>query len=176
MMLRNLFLLILPLVLAGCSGGFNPDNWGFSSPDIDPNERSYAAATDPIALRIAESADKAATALQDLARVEQTRRPPAPENPMANAPDDMQQLVTIEWVGGAEALIRNLSARLNYDVVVVGAAPSVPVIVRINQQARPLVEALRSTGEQATEWLDLVVDPALRRIEIRYKIAEPTRS
>ncbi|HCM83684.1 MAG TPA: DotD/TraH family lipoprotein [Alphaproteobacteria bacterium] len=177
MTLRNFFLLAMVLTLGACaSKDFNWDWASSGSSDANPNERAYAAETDPVALRIAESADKASAALQDLARVEKTRRPPAPEPAITSAPDEMQQLVTVEWVGGAEALIRNLAARLNYDVVVVGAHPKVPVVVRVRQENRTIVEALRTIGEQATEFMDLVVNPAARSMEIRYKIPEPTRS
>lgn len=178
MTLRYGLILALALTLSACSGkDFSWDSMTSSQQsDVDPNERAYAAETDPIALRIAESADKASAALQDLARVEKTRRPPKPEPAIASAPDEMQQLVTVEWVGGAESLVRNLAGRLNYDVVVVGAQPKVPVVVRVVQRDRTIVEALRSIGEQATEYLDLVVNTPARSIEIRYKIPEPTRS
>lgn len=176
--MRNLLILAMLFTLGACANGdFGWDSMTSSTPtDVDPNERAYAAATDPIALRIAESADKAATALQDLARVEKTRRPPKPEPAITAAPDELQQRVTIEWVGGAEALVRNLAGRLNYDVTVVGGAPVAPVVVRVNQNERTIIEALRTIGEQGTEYMDLVVNPPARSIEIRYKIPEPTRS
>lgn len=160
------------LVLTGCDA---VRDWGHG-PDVDPNEKAYVAATDPIALRIAESADKAASALQDLARVEQTRRPPLPEPPTLASNEELNNLVTIDWTGGAEELVRNLASRLKYDVVVTGSAPIVPVVVNIHQRDRSVVEALRNIGEQATEFMDLVVDPQLHKIEVRYKKAEPTRS
>lgn len=177
MKLRNCMILAIALTLGACANqDFNWSTFSSSTPDVDPNERSYAAETDPVTLRIAESADKAASALQDLARVEKTRRPPAPEPGTANAPDELQQPIRIDWVGGAENLVRNLASRLNYDVVVVGSTPKVPVIVRVNQQDRPIIDALRTIGDQATEYLDLVVDPAAHKMEIRYKTPEPTRS
>lgn len=167
------------LLLAGglpaCETLDGVQNWSIRS-DVDPNEKAYAASNDPIALRIAESADKAATALQDLARVEQTRRPPAPEPAMLSATDDLQAPITIDWVGGAEELVRNLAARLKYDVVVTGTRPPVPVVVQIRQQDRSTVEALRNTGDQATQYMDLVVNPTTRKIEIRYKLPEATQS
>jgi defect-in-organelle-trafficking protein DotD len=167
---RNLCLIF---VCAACSGNSWSGTW---QQDVDPNEAAMAAATDPIALRIAESADRAATALQDLARVEQTRRPAAPEPANLNTVDELQQRVTIDWVGGAEPLVRNIAQRLQYDVVVVGAPPPVPVVVEIRQNERTVVEALRNIGEQATQYIDLVVNTQARKIEIRYKLAEATQS
>lgn len=147
------------------------ENWQSGDP-----EHAMVAATDPIALRIAESADKAATALQDLARVEQTRRPPAPEPPAIAAPNELYTPVTIDWVGAAEPLIRNIADRLKYDVVVVGSVPTVPVVVQIHQRDRAVLEALRNIGDQATQFMDLVVDPRNQKIEIRYLRPEPTQS
>ena len=139
-------------------------------------EHAMAAATDPIALRIAESADKAATALQDLARVEQTRRPPAPEPAAVPSPNELHTTVTIDWVGAAEPLVRNIASRLKYDVMTIGTPPPVPVIVQIHQRDREVLEALRNIGDQAAQNIDLVVDPQNHKIEIRYLRAEPTQS
>ena len=167
--------LVLAAGLAACETIGSAQDWDLHS-NANPNGKALVAANDPISLRIAESADKAATALQDLARVEQTRRPPTPESAAMPSSDDLQAPITIDWVGGAEELIRNLAARLKYDVVVVGAAPSVPVVVQIHQQNRASLEALRSIGEQGTQFMDLIVNPQSRKIEIHYKIAEPTQS
>lgn len=146
------------------------------NPGADPNENAMVAANDPVALRLAESADKAAAALQDLARVEQTRRPPAPEPADVPATDELNAPITIDWVGGAEELVRNIAGRLKYDVVVVGSVPPVPVVVQIHQRDRSTVEALRNIGDQATQYLDLIVDSPAHKIEIHYKIPEPTQS
>jgi hypothetical protein len=166
--------LALPALMVGLSAceNFNFDNFG----DDGGGQKSLVAATDPVALRIAESADKAATALQDLARVEQTRRPPIPEPPSVSANSELQNLVTIDWVGGAEELVRNLAVRLKYDVVVTGTVPNVPVIVQIHQRDRTVLEALRNIGEQATQYVDIVVDSQQHKIELRYKTPEPTQS
>jgi len=139
-------------------------------------ETALAANNDPVALRIAESADKASAALRDLARVEQTRRPPAPEPAAIGGDNELNSLITIDWVGGAEELVRNLGTKLKYDVVVTGVAPNVPVIVQIHQRDRTIVEALRNIGDQATQYIDLVVDSRAHKIEVRYKVPEPTQS
>lgn len=144
--------------------------------DASVMERGMVAASDPIALRIAESADKAALALQDLARVEQTRRPPTPEPPPVAGPSELHTQLTIDWVGPAEPLVRNIASRLKYDVVVTGTTPAVPVVVQIHQRDREVLEALRNIGEQATASLDLVVDPVSKKIEIRYIRPEATQS
>lgn len=170
---RMMVLLAAAGALAACETV--QQTWDGFSTDVSPGDRAQAAAMDPVALRIAESADKASAALQDLARVEETRRPPAPEPPTTSN-DELNALVTIDWTGGAEELVRNLSVRLKYDVVVVGNTPVVPVVVNIHQRDRTVLEALRNIGEQATEFLDLAVDPQNHKIEIRYKAPEPTRS
>ena len=138
-----------------------------------PSERALVADNDPIALRIAESADKASSALQDLARVEQTKTPPKPEPGIRYAPADLQRNVTVSWTGPAESLLQNLAQQLNYRFVVIGMQPKVPVIVRIEQRDRPVLDALRSIGDQATQFIDLQVDPAGRRIDLKYKVADP---
>ena len=178
MIRRFLSIMVTTLALSACAAnsGDSGGLWDLPSLNNRTDEQAYAAASDPVALRIAEAADKAATALQDLARVEQTRRPPMPEPATSGAPDELQGAVTVNWVGDAEPLVRNLATRLNYDVSTYGTKPVVPVIVRVNQQNRPLVEALQTIGEQGTEFLDLIVDPVGARIEIHYKLPEATRS
>lgn len=138
-----------------------------------PPEKGLVADTDPIALRIAESADKASAALQDLAKVEQTKTPPKPEPTIRYAPPELNRNVTISWVGPAESLVQNIAQQIDYRVVTIGTQPKVPVVVRIEQRDRPVLDALRSIGEQATQMIDLQVDPAARRIDIKYKAADP---
>ena len=142
----------------------------------DSSEHAMVANPDPIALRLAESADKASTALQDLARVETTRRPPAPEPANIAGPSELHTPVSIDWVGGAEPLIRSIAARLKYDVITTGTVPVVPVVVQVHQRNREVLEALRNIGDQTSAYMDLVVDPQSRRIEIRYLRPEPTQS
>jgi hypothetical protein len=49
-----------------------------------------------------------------------------------------------------------------------GAEPPVPIVVQIHQRDREVLEALRNIGDQATQNMDLVVDPQNHRIEIHY--------
>ncbi len=140
--------------------------------NFNSGERAYAAATDPIALRIAEAADKAAAALSDLSRVEQAKHPAAPVPNSAGLPAELAMPVDVSWIGNAEPILRDLGARMNYRVTSFNAQPKTPVIVRLEYKERPMVDVLRDIGEQATEVMDLVVDPPSRRLEIHYKIAK----
>jgi len=166
----------ITLILLGLSGTLSACEAFKDFTGGPQGETALAANNDPVALRIAESADKASAALQDLARVEQTRRPPVPEPAAISAANELNSPITIDWVGGAEELVRNLAVKLKYDVIVTGTRPDVPVIVQIHQRDRTVLEALRNIGEQATQYIDLVVDSRAHKIEVRYKAPEPTQS
>lgn len=144
--------LIAPL--AGC------ENW--------EGERSLAARTDPVSLRLAEAADKASAALQSLARMEQSQKPIAPESVIGNAPADLQTRVTVDWNGPIEPLLQNLASQAHYRFIKVGKTPAVPVIVRMNVRDRPVVEQLQSASLQATGSTDIIVNALTKTIELHY--------
>ncbi len=158
--MRHIILLPLLLALVACA---NPNA-------RRPPPTPTLAAADSVSLRIAEAANKAATALQTISRVEQTRTPPMPTafDDVASAPSALQTPTTIRWSGPAEQIAELLAMRAGYSYRTLGSRPPVPVVVNIDAYEQPLVHVLRDVGLQITNQGDLTVDPNRNAIEIRY--------
>ncbi len=131
-------------------------------------ERPRVTAPDPVEERLADAADQAAGALQTLAAIEQARTPTAPVPSVANAPAELRRLVTIDWVGPIAPIAERLAERAGYSFNTIGDAPTVPIVVTLRIQDRPLIDVLRDIGLQAGNRASLAVDANLRRVEVRY--------
>jgi defect-in-organelle-trafficking protein DotD len=143
-------------VLTACEG-FLPQN----------NEKSLVAESDPVSLRLADAAEKASTALQNLARMEQNQKPPVPPPP-TNAPAELNRHVTVYWTGPVEQLVKKLAQKIGYDYTLNGKPPAVPVIVAIDVIDRPIIDVFRTAGDQVTNRADIMVDVPRRMVELRY--------
>lgn len=126
------------------------------------------ASPDRVSLMLAESADKAANALQTLAAVEQASSPGVRVAPIADAPPELARAITVNWVGPADAIIKTLADRAGYGFLTMGNAPPVPLVVNIDAVNQPVVDILRDIGLQMGERANLRVDASRRMIELHY--------
>lgn len=161
----RVFALLLPLALLGLSGC---EGMGVSSskPVV---ATAVVAPADPAALRLAAAAEKAASALDDIARVETVRGPAAPAEDFSGAPQELLQPVTLRWSGPIEQVARLLAARAGYRFITLGKAPATPIVINLDVFDKPLLKVLRDVGIQAGERADLKVDPAARQVEVMYR-------
>jgi defect in organelle trafficking protein DotD len=136
--------------------------------DRSPGMMPMVAAPDTVTLRLAEASERAANALDNIARVEQTRNPPPAANDFAGAPPNLVQPITLTWTGPIETIVKILSERIGYSYMTVGNRPPVPVVVTIDVYEKPLVAVLQDVGFQATNRVDLVLDGERQIIELRY--------
>lgn len=121
-----------------------------------------------VTMRLAQAADRAATALDTLAAVEQVRTPTDLPPLAANAPLELRRSVTVNWIGPVEPLARQLADRASYRFVQTGNTPETPVIVSINVQHQPVIETLRDVGLQLGSRAQLRVDAEQRIVELNY--------
>lgn len=131
-------------------------------------DQQLVAEPDPVALRLAAAADRASTALQTLASVEQARNPSVAIQAVPHAPQELRRTVSVNWVGPIEPLLLSLSDRAGYQLQVNGDKPPVPVVVSIQAREKSVVDVLRDLGLQAGRRADVVVDPARRIVELNY--------
>lgn len=144
------------LALAACSMG-------------NPIERpQIVASPDAVSLRLAEAADKASTALQTLAAVEQARTPGVSVGPVSGAPPELRRAMTVNWTGPVEPLAKKLADRAGYGFLVLGSMPPVPLVVAIDAENRPVVDILRDIGLQLGLRADVKVDAGRKMVEIHY--------
>lgn len=159
---RHIFVMLTlcaALFATACSPGFNVQS---------ERRPQIAAAPDKATMMLAEAADKASLAAETLAAVEQARTPEAAITPVSNVPPKLNRAITINWVGPVEPITRQLADRSSYNFLVVGNAPPVPVVVSLDIENLPIVDALRSIGLQLGPRADVKVDANREVIEIHY--------
>jgi len=117
---------------------------------------------------LAEAADKASNALETLAAVEQNRSPGVSVQPIHNAPNELRRAITLRWAGPVEQVTRLLADRASYSFVTIGSKPPVPLVVNIDAENQPVVEALRDVGLQLGTRADIKVDSTRQIVELHY--------
>ena len=131
-------------------------------------DQQLVAEPDPVALRLAAAVDRASTALQTLASVEQARNPGVSIQAAPSAPKELRQAVSVDWVGPVEALAQSLADRAGYQLQVNGDRPPVPVVVSVQAREKSVIEVLRDLGLQVGRRAEIVVDPDRRIVELNY--------
>jgi defect-in-organelle-trafficking protein DotD len=131
-------------------------------------DQQLVAEPDPVALRLASAVDRASTALQTLASVEQARNPGVPLQVPSDVPQELRRTISVDWVGPVEPLMRRLADRAGYQMQINGDKPSVPIVVSVQAQEKSVVEVLRDVGLQAGRRADVAVDPDRRIVELNY--------
>lgn len=135
------------------------------------NTKVVPVATEPdlVSLRIAQAAEKASAAMDTIAGIEQYRAPKMPEPiDYSTAPAELQELITVKWVGPIDQMLSALASRAGMRFNSVGHMPSSPVTVTIDVYQKPLIEVLHDVGLQAGRRADVSVDSATSLVEIRY--------
>lgn len=117
---------------------------------------------------LAQAADRASTALETLAAVEQARTPAVAVGPIPDAPAELQRAITVNWVGPVEPITKTLADRAGYMFQTLGTLPPVPLVVSIDVENTPVIDVLRSIGLQLGSRADVRVDAARRMVEIHY--------
>ncbi len=154
----NLSILVLStLALSACADG-----------PIRVKDPQLVATPDKVDAMLAQAADKASSALETLAAVEQKRTPSASIAPVQGAPPELMRAITINWIGPADQIVYTLANRAGYKFQALGELPSTPVVVSIDVTNQPLIEVLRSIGLQLGARADIRVDSAAQRIELMY--------
>ncbi|MCF8495165.1 MAG: DotD/TraH family lipoprotein [Alphaproteobacteria bacterium] len=160
-MIRLLLSLSLFVVLWPLSGCESVKDFSDGAPQV-------VAAPDSVSAMLAEAADRASTALEALAAVEQARGPGVAAEPVANAPAELRRAVTITWTGPVEPVTKMLAERASYTFLTVGTPPPVPLVVTLDMENRPVIDALRDLGLQMGVRADIRVQSDRKAVEIHY--------
>lgn len=130
---------------------------------------------DLVGLRIAQAAEKAAGALDEIAGIEQQRAPALPPvDDYTNAPPALMQVITVRWAGPVEQMLQTLATRAGMRLETKGNRPGVPLMVNVNVYQKPMIEVLRDMGLQVGRRADITVNSTLGVIEIRYAPVDRT--
>lgn len=126
------------------------------------------AEPDSVTLRLAQAADRAANALDNLAAVEQVRTPVDLPPLASSAPAELRRSVTVDWIGPIGPIAQQLADRASYKLVTTGNPPETPVIVNVNVRNQPVIEVLRDVGLQLGSRATLKVDANNKAVELSY--------
>lgn len=155
-------LLLAGLVLAGCAMMDGPVKPVPTEPDL-------------VGLRLAQAAEKAAGALDEISGIEQQRAPALPPPvDYASAPPALSQVITVKWAGPVEQMLETLAARAGMKFETKGNRPGVPLMVNVNVYQKPMIEVLHDMGLQVGRRADITVNSSLGVIEIRYAPVDRT--
>lgn len=152
MKIKNYLILILFLALCACKthppAVCHPD-----SSDVSLAEASYSVSR----------------AISSLSETAQAAHPlPCLDPPPNPASYGMAGLVSIEWSGPIEQLVRQIARVTQYRLNVLGTPPAIPVLITLNDKNRMVADVLRDIGFQAGRRAAVVVYPESRVIELRY--------
>lgn len=161
-MLRSIFMVfllsVMSFALSACET-YSP---------VRVKDPQLVAQPDKVSMMLAQAADRASNALEDLAAVEQKRTPEAGVPAIVNAPVELRRAVTISWIGPVDQITKMLADRAGYKFNSLGMAPATPVVVEVNATNKPVIEILRSIGLQLGARANVHVDSASRVVELSY--------
>ncbi|MBU6475184.1 MAG: DotD/TraH family lipoprotein [Alphaproteobacteria bacterium] len=130
--------------------------------------QQLVAEPDPVALRLAAAADKASSALQTLAAIEQTRNPGEAVQMPPTAPRELRRIVSIDWTGPIEPIAQMMADRAGYRLQVNGDKPPAPIVVSVMAREKSVIEVLRDIGLKAGQRADVAIDPTHHLVELNY--------
>jgi defect-in-organelle-trafficking protein DotD len=161
-MIKKIACIISLLALTGCASS-NPKPVPQPQPIVDTTGTNNT---------LAEAATSVSRSLVDLNQIEQAANPPKRIATEADpATYGMDAMMSVDWSGPVEPLIRHLAEVTDYRVRVVGSAPALPVLVTLSAKRVPAADILRDAAYQCGKRAQIIVFPATKTIEIRYASA-----
>ena len=149
-------LLLMTIFLTGCTNSFY----------VRPAREKRP---DPSAVKLAEAATSISHSLQQLAEIEIALHPaailPPPPNPKRIG---MDQLISVDWTGPVEPLLKRIARASHYRSRIIGIPPAIPVIVAVSAQDTLLADVLRNLQLQVEKKARIKTYPGSRVIELRY--------
>ena len=119
--------------------------------------------------QLAEAASSVSQSLQQLSAISMATHPgvqmPAPSNPDSIG---MSQIVSVNWYGPVEPLLKKIAATSDYQLKLLGNPPETPIIVVVDQRNVPLADVLRNVTFQAATKAQIKVYPGTKVLELRY--------
>ncbi|MDR3450766.1 MAG: DotD/TraH family lipoprotein [Alphaproteobacteria bacterium] len=175
---KSLLISGVVLALTGCAD-FQQRWDAMTAPTAPTTPSGQPVATEPdiVSVKLAQAADKASRALDNISNIEQQRNPAVPAIPddYANASPNMMQPVSIRWSGPIEQIARVLAERAGLRFRVKGREPAVPLVVNVDAYQQPILHVLRDVGLQAGNRADLSIDQNEGVVEVRYAANDQSR-
>ncbi|MGD0465881.1 MAG: type IVB secretion system lipoprotein DotD [Gammaproteobacteria bacterium] len=92
--------------------------------------------------------------------------------PLITQEGGMGGTADIDWTGPLEPLLEKLANMTDYTLKIMGSTPSIPIIVSVTQEKAIIADILKNACLQAGKRTNIVVFPASKIIELRYRFAQ----
>lgn len=156
---KNASVLVVSILVAGCAAREVPPI------TVSPSHVDH---------KVAEAMQRAANANRAIAEIEAAASAPNAPAPAqlvpsgAKLPPELNELVSVDWRGPLEPLLKGIADEIGFTLHVTGAAPASPVMVTLYRTEEPAWRVIRDAGTLATSEAAVILNPSEKRIEIRY--------
>lgn len=156
MLKRMVSLIAISCWMVGCS------SWA-----PQPQEKPLAKTSDPAMIDTAEVATSVSRALNDLANVKNVQNHLIREEDQA-PPLVLTRLITLDWSGPVEPVLRQIAQASQLRLKVLGHAPAIPVMVNLDRHETMAYDLLQDIRGQVNGRANVVVFPTSGVIELHY--------
>lgn len=124
--------------------------------------------------RIADAVEVSAAANRSISEVEVATSAPVRMGPAQTLPDDVVlppsavQPISVDWNGPVESFLMAIASRADYELSVIGRAPTNQVMISLMAEDEPLFGVVRRAGNLVNGYADIGFNPDAGIIELRY--------
>lgn len=157
-MQRLFYLFIVVTLLVGCQN-LTPV----------PHKTKAMSNADPALVDTAEAAVSISHSLSELGLAQRNESGLLKrESEQSDLPKVMSRLVSIDWAGPVEPLVKQLAESVQLRVKVIGAEPGIPVLVSLRKRDTSVYDILQDVRGQIGERAEIMVFPSSGVIELHY--------
>lgn len=163
--------LTLSIGLAGCSNTGKSQNLISHSRKVLLQAADYDMST-PINTEnsLSQAASSASASLAKIASYDQALHPSVlPGDNIDPRSSGLDGVQTINWIGSAATLLKQMSPTIGYKLRIVGKPKGIEPTVTIDVKSRMVIDILRNIKYQLHQnKVELMIDPEHRLIELQY--------
>lgn len=134
-----------------------------------PHKANQMAQADQALVDTAEAAVSISHSLSDLGLAQRNQQGMLKRESEANAlPQVLARLVSIDWAGPVEPLVKQLADLTQLRVKVIGVEPPIPVLVSLNKRDSSVYNILQDVQGQIQNRAEILVYPSSGVVELHY--------
>ena len=150
---------IFGCLTACCTTHTLPDS--ISSPET-------GGSSNTVEVKLSEAAMSVSRSLNELKSLEKTVYPPSKPLPRPTSSILDKLVVSVDWSGPVEPLLKRIAAQADFKLSVLGRRPAMAALVSITEHRARLSSIIRNIDVQLGKQGDIAVYPAKATIELRY--------
>jgi len=156
--MKRYFVMLVAVLLVSCG-----------NVKIIPNQSKVLSSSDPALVETAEAAVSVSHSLSELGLAQRNQQGLLKrESEASDLPRVMSRLVSIDWAGPVEPLVKQLAENTQLRLKVIGKEPAIPVLVSLRKRDTSVYEVLQDVRGQVGDRADIMVFPSSGVIELHY--------